>query len=960
MYERKIFQMKKRILSLFVLLGLLVVGCKNTTSSSSDADSSPAESLSSSSSLVVSSPSVSSSTDVSSSTPVVIHPTSVAVTGETTDLLVGATRQLGVTTVPTVVTHPEVSWDSTSTAVATVVDGLVTAIAPGSVAFTATVDGVSSAPFTLVVLPIVPTSVVVSTTHSGPFYIGETLQLSTEVEPANVTNPAVTYSSSAGSVLTVGATTGLVTAIGEGSATVTATVAGVHGYLEIDVSPILASSVSVTPAEEGTLLVGGTRQLSATVLPLNTTHGVEWASSDTAVATVSTSGLVTAVTSGTADITATVDEAVGTYNLVVKDLATSLGLTGSTVIHTVGGTTTLTVQSVPAGADYTDLGVVSSDPSKISVAIVDGAIVATAHKVGEVNISVTAKDVLGGAISTTASITSDEVLATGLVIGNNWSGSFSAAAIPSQSAGTKLALEIRANPTSARYTDLDITSNHPETISVALEDGVWTLTYVAVGPTATFTATAKDAEGTAISGTNTSFVTLSNEEATSLAKDYFADYEDDYTLTVTSAQYTTRIATTRVTPDGYVKSGSTLTAATTSYLGVAVASDGDYHTLGFTAGVPSSVTGQTQFTPASYDKTINITNATAVEASANISILNLVATGQKVVSFNSYGRFAFFSLTGLTPASVYGFAAVISTSGTIDYLCGITGTSSSGLSLSYTVAIEEGGTTLDLSAVTGFALPEVPVINANSWTNDAYINYSLGTTGLVTPFVAPPYIDFGYSRISRQNAGTVANESLHLRVEGYSSATASALKTEYYALLVAEEWTLIGAISGNNTYLDPTGVAAVYVTAASYNTEFYFYTAEKAGTLVTPPPENPDPEFSTTSWADNLIYISFVLGFDPVVEIPAPSGTVLGYTFFEADATSVLFGISYSGSAVTALNAWFTVVGGTAGWELLGTSYGDQVYKHTASGLIFAPWQAGSGVQVEIYKTFADYPYDLD
>ena len=52
-----------------------------------------------------------------------------------------------------------------------------------------------------------------------------------------------------------------------------------------------------------TLNVGETVQLTGTVNPSSTTEGVQWISSNTSVATVSDSGLVTAKSAGTANIT---------------------------------------------------------------------------------------------------------------------------------------------------------------------------------------------------------------------------------------------------------------------------------------------------------------------------------------------------------------------------------------------------------------------------------------------------------------------------------------------------------------------------------------------------------------------------------------------------------------------------------------------------------------------------------
>jgi hypothetical protein len=63
-------------------------------------------------------------------------------------------------------------------------------------------------------------------------------------------------------------------------------------------------TVAVTPAT-ASIAGGATRQLTAAITPTGAAQGVIWSSSDTDKATVSQTGLVTAVAAGTATITAT-------------------------------------------------------------------------------------------------------------------------------------------------------------------------------------------------------------------------------------------------------------------------------------------------------------------------------------------------------------------------------------------------------------------------------------------------------------------------------------------------------------------------------------------------------------------------------------------------------------------------------------------------------------------------------
>jgi hypothetical protein len=75
-------------------------------------------------------------------------------------------------------------------------------------------------------------------------------------------------------------------------------------------------SVSVSPSG-GTIVIGGTLQLTATASPPNTATSFTWASTNQAVATVSQAGLVTGVAAGTANIQATAGGKTGTATVTV-------------------------------------------------------------------------------------------------------------------------------------------------------------------------------------------------------------------------------------------------------------------------------------------------------------------------------------------------------------------------------------------------------------------------------------------------------------------------------------------------------------------------------------------------------------------------------------------------------------------------------------------------------------------
>ena len=159
---------------------------------------------------------------------------------------------------------------------------------------------VSASPF---IFPVVVTGVTLSQTEAE-LKPGETLTLTATVAPDYVWDKSVTWSSSDEAVATV--TDGVVTAKGEGTATITATSVdgGKTATCTVSVTPVVVTGVTLSQTE-ASLFVGGTLALTATVAPSNATYkGVTWSSSDEAVATV-TDGVVTGKAVGMVIITVT-------------------------------------------------------------------------------------------------------------------------------------------------------------------------------------------------------------------------------------------------------------------------------------------------------------------------------------------------------------------------------------------------------------------------------------------------------------------------------------------------------------------------------------------------------------------------------------------------------------------------------------------------------------------------------
>ena len=187
---------------------------------------------------------------------------------------------------------------------------------------------------------------------------GGTDTLTATVEPSNATNKDVTWESSDTSVATVD-TSGLVTAVGAGTATITVTTVD-GGYKDtcpvtVTAAPIPVSDVSLNK-DSLALGVGDTETLTATVAPDNATNqAVTWTSSNPSVATVK-NGVVTAVAPGIAVITATTQDGNHTATCAVTvrpDVPPANPNYRITVEATQGGTVTADSTAAKAGATVT-------------------------------------------------------------------------------------------------------------------------------------------------------------------------------------------------------------------------------------------------------------------------------------------------------------------------------------------------------------------------------------------------------------------------------------------------------------------------------------------------------------------------------------------------------------------------------------------------------------------------------
>lgn len=204
-----------------------------------------------------------------------------------------------------------VTWTSSDPKVLYVAPGgKVTAVGSGTATVTATVGGTSATtdPIT-VTAEEQPTDTVTSLTldkYSLTLYMNEEgEQLTATIQPASFAGKIVWKSSNTDVASVSG--NGLVTAVGPGTCIISATAGNRHVSATVTV---LAARVRVTGVSFGEtkheIPVRGTAALTATVAPANATvKTLIWTSDDPGIASVSRTGIVTAVSVGTTTIRAT-------------------------------------------------------------------------------------------------------------------------------------------------------------------------------------------------------------------------------------------------------------------------------------------------------------------------------------------------------------------------------------------------------------------------------------------------------------------------------------------------------------------------------------------------------------------------------------------------------------------------------------------------------------------------------
>ena len=253
--------------------------------------------------------------------------------------------------------------------------------------------------------PVLVATAVTVTPGSATFSaLGDTARFTAEVRNQNghvMASATVTWASSAATVATVSAS-GLVTAAGNGMATINATAGSASGSAAVTVAQTV-SAVVVTPAVD-TLLAGDTLRLAAEARDANS-HAVagqafSWASGDTAVAVVDLFGLVTGVGIGEVEITAMSSGVAGRATVTIAAAAaTTVAVKPDDVtFQTIGDTVRMAAEVRDQIGRLMEGATVSWTSADATVAAVDSTGWVTALANGTTTITATVGEASGTAL----------------------------------------------------------------------------------------------------------------------------------------------------------------------------------------------------------------------------------------------------------------------------------------------------------------------------------------------------------------------------------------------------------------------------------------------------------------------------------------------------------------------------------------------------------------------------------
>ena len=329
------------------------------------------------------------------------HVTGVSISKSSLTLYTGQTETLSAQVKPDDATDTRLTWSSSDKTVATVANGLVTALKAGSTQIRVTsFEGGFQDVCNLTVKQHVTGLDLSHSTRT--IYLGQTVTMTATVLPSDASDKSVTWTSSNSDIVSV-TQNGSVTANAMGEAEITATSndGGFSKSCKVTViEPLVpATSLTLTP-KTMSLNIGESGSLELQILPNDCNEILEWKSSDPSVATVN-AGDITALAAGTTTITVRGSNTSASATVTVIDpyAVTGVTLDRTTLSLEMGETATLVATVLPEDArDKT----VTWSSGNTAVATVDQQGKITTVSPGTAQITVTTKD---GSFSASCALT---------------------------------------------------------------------------------------------------------------------------------------------------------------------------------------------------------------------------------------------------------------------------------------------------------------------------------------------------------------------------------------------------------------------------------------------------------------------------------------------------------------------------------------------------------------------------
>lgn len=244
-------------------------------------------------------------------------------------LYVGDTFEIHADVYPYNAADKSLSWISDNPEVVSVDEnGKVTAVSVGEAIISAkSVDGSDVSAECKVTVDPVSASAVTLNVADMTLLVGQSDKLTATVSPENVTDKTITWASDNETIATVDEN-GLVTALGVGSATITAsTENGLTATCEVTVLPVLVEAIILDPNTiQG--IIGEKFVINASVLPENASNPhIDWESSNPNVASVDQDGNVEIIKDGSCRIIA--------YATDGSDVSAECFITGTSGIESI-------------------------------------------------------------------------------------------------------------------------------------------------------------------------------------------------------------------------------------------------------------------------------------------------------------------------------------------------------------------------------------------------------------------------------------------------------------------------------------------------------------------------------------------------------------------------------------------------------------------------------------------------